>query len=180
MLTPEAQQGIFRYTATDNSVRTINLLDLARSNGLPGTIDPYIASQLQIINGTLNQGDLAASTTLYQNTFRFINEQIPNINVYPTARVDYQAASSLAIRGVLNLHYRDLPTNPQFPGLERVNGGFTSNYYIISTGADWTITQQPVQPDRRSACRATIEEFNPGNTLDNSTTGSAGTSSISR
>ena len=76
MLTPEAQQGIFRYTATDNSVRTINLLDLARSNGLPGTIDPYIASQLQIINGTLSQGDLAASTTLYQNTFRFINEQI--------------------------------------------------------------------------------------------------------
>ena len=40
VLTPEAQQGIYRYTATDNSVRTINLLDLARSNGLPGTIDP--------------------------------------------------------------------------------------------------------------------------------------------
>jgi len=168
VLTPEAQQGIFRYThATDNSVRTINLLDLARSNGLPGTIDPYIASQLQIINGTLNQGDLAASTTLYQNTFRFINEQIPNINVYPTARVDYQAASSLAIRGVLNLHYRDLPTNPQFPGLERVNGGFASNYYIISTGADWTINGNLFN-QTVFGVQSNYEEFNPGRTLDNS------------
>ena len=77
VLTPEAQQGIFRYTATDNSVRTINLLDLARANGLPGTIDPFIASQLQIINGTLSQGDLATSTTLHQNTFTFINRADP-------------------------------------------------------------------------------------------------------
>jgi hypothetical protein len=167
VLTPEAQQGIFRYTATDNTIRTINLLDLARANGLPGTTDPYVASQLQIINGTLSQGDLAASTTLYQNTFRFINEQIPNINVYPTARVDYQAATNLAIRGVLNLHYRDLPTNPQFPGLERVNGGFKSNYYIISTGADWTISSNLFN-QTVFGVQSNYEEFNPGRTLENS------------
>ena len=148
VLTPEAQQGIYRYTATDNSVRTINLLDLARANGLPGTIDPYIASQLQIINGTLNQGDLAASTTLYQNTFRFINEQIPNINVYPTARVDYQAASSLAIRGVLNLHYRDLPTQPAVPGTRAGQRRFRVELLHHLDRRRLDDQRQPVQPDR--------------------------------
>ncbi len=34
----------------------------------------------------------------------------------PTARVDYQASPSLAIRGVLNLQCRDLPTQPAVPG----------------------------------------------------------------
>ncbi|HEX6465086.1 MAG TPA: carboxypeptidase-like regulatory domain-containing protein, partial [Vicinamibacterales bacterium] len=33
VLTPEAQQGVFRYTATDGSIRTVNLLDIARANG---------------------------------------------------------------------------------------------------------------------------------------------------
>ena len=38
----------------------------------------------------------------------------------------------------LNLHYRDLPRNPQFPG-GSINGGFTSTYYISRRGADWTV-----------------------------------------
>ena len=117
VLTPEAQQGVFRYTATDNTVRTVNLLDIARANGLASTIDPYVASQLRTVNGTLAQGNLASSNLL-QDTFRFINPQLPNDNIYPTTRVDYQATQNLAIRGVLNLHWRDLPRNPQYPGLE--------------------------------------------------------------
>ena len=164
VLTPEAQQGIFRYTATDNTVRTVNLLDIARANGLPGAIDPYVASQMQIVNGTLAQGDLASSN-LMQNTFRFINQQLPNDNIYPTTRVDYQASSNLAIRGVLNLHWRDLPRNPQYPGLDPINAGFTSTYYILSTGADWTLRPNLFYQVSFGA-QSNYEEFNPGNTLD--------------
>jgi hypothetical protein len=164
VLTPEAQQGIFRYTATDNTVRTVNLLDIARANGLPGAIDPYVASQMQIVNGTLAQGDLASSNLL-QNTFRFINQQLPNDNIYPTTRVDYQASSNLAIRGVLNLHWRDLPRNPQYPGLDPINAGFTSTYYILSTGADWTLRPNLFYQVSFGA-QSNYEEFNPGNTLD--------------
>ncbi len=162
-LTPEAQAGVFRYNASDNTVRTVNLLDIARANGLPSTIDPFVAQQFQTVNSTLGSGSLS-SLNLVQNTFRFINEQIPNINYYPTARVDYQANSSLAIRGVLNLHYRDLPTNPQYPGLERWNAGFTSTYYIFGGGADWTIS--PTLFNTISAgYQSNFEEFNPGNSL---------------
>jgi hypothetical protein len=164
ILTPEAQQGIFRYTATDNSIRTINLLDLARANGLPGSIDPYIASQFQIVNNSLGQGDIASSTTLYQNLFRFINPNTPNVNVFPAARVDYQASPSLAMRGTLNLHYRDLARNPQFPGLEQINAGFTSTYYIVSTGADWTVRSNLFN-QTTFGVQSNYEEFNPGNSL---------------
>ena len=163
VLTPEAQTGIFRYNALDNTVRTINLLDIAAANGLPSTIDPFVAQQLQLVNSTLNQGSLS-SLNLVQNTFRFINEQTPNVNYYPTARVDYQASSTLAVRGVLNLHYRDLPTNPQYPGLGRFNAGFTSTYYIFGGGADWTISPRLFNT-LSAGYQSNYEEFNPGNTL---------------
>ena len=40
VLKAEAQQGVFRYSAADNSERTVNLLDIARANGLPSTHRP--------------------------------------------------------------------------------------------------------------------------------------------
>jgi len=163
VLTAEAQQGIFRYTATDGSVRTVSLLDMARASGLPSSIDPYIANQFQIVNNVLGQGDVASSN-LYQNTFRFINPNLPNDNIYPTGRVDYRVRPDLSVRGVLNLQWRDLARNPQYPGLPQLNGGFTSTYYILSTGADWNL-----RPDlfyqMSFGGQSNYEEFNPGNTL---------------
>src|SRR5262249_5058111 len=164
VLTPEAQQGIFRYTATDGSVRTVNLLDIARSNGFLSAIDPFVATQLQTANSSLAQGDTASSTNLLVNSFRFINPQVPNTNVYPTARVDYQATPSLAVRGVLNLQWRNLPTNPRYPGLPGINDGFKSNYYILSTGADWTIRSNMFN-QASFGFQSNYEEFRPGNTL---------------
>ena len=163
VLTPEAQQGIFRYNALDNTERTVNLLDIARANGLPSTIDPFVAQQIQIANSTLGSGSLTP-LNLRQDTFRFINEQVPNVNYYPTARFDYKATDALSIRGVLNLHYRDLPRNPQYPGLEPWNAGFTSTYYIFGSGADWTISQRLFN-QLIVGYQSNFEEFNPGNTL---------------
>jgi Carboxypeptidase regulatory-like domain len=136
VLTPEAQQGIFRYAASDGSIRTANLLDIAATNGFPSRLDPTIATQLQLINSTLGAGSLA-SEDLIRNNLVFQIPTQPLVNVYPTARVDFQATNSLAVRGVLNLHWRDLAQTPQYPGMDFI-GGFTSNYYILSTGVDWT------------------------------------------
>jgi hypothetical protein len=163
VLSAEAQQGVFRYSATDNSVRTINLLDLARANGFSGNIDPFVAAQFQLVNSSLAQGNLA-STNLLQRSFSFIDKNSPNANIYPTTRVDYQATSSLAFRGVLNLHWRDLPRRPQFPGLPSVSNGFTSTYYILSTGVDWTISKNLFNQVSIGG-QSNFEEFRPGNTL---------------
>jgi hypothetical protein len=163
VLTPEAQQGIFRYTATDNSVRTVNLLDIARAAGFPSGIDPFVAQQFQIVNGALSKG-ATVTNNLLTNTFSFVDPNKPNVNIFPSARLDYQASPRLALRGVLNLHYRDLPTNPRYPGQPKVNDGFTSTYYILSTGADWTLS--PTLFNQLSfGFQSNYEEFRPGNTL---------------
>ena len=162
LLTSEAQQGILRYNDASGAVRTFNLLDLARANGLPATVDPYIASLFQQSNATLGRGDLAPATALHQNTFRFVNPDAPDINVYPAARVDYQATPSVAVRGIMNLQYRDLPRNPPFPGMAQINGGFKSTYYIVSSGLDWTVRSNLFN-SVTGGIQSNFEEFNPGN-----------------
>lgn len=165
VLTPESQQGIFRYTATDGSIRTVNLLDMARAAGFPGTIDPYVADQFRIVNDALGKGILTSNpTSLLVNTFSFQDEVSPNVNLYPTTRVDYQVTPGLSIRGVLNLHWRDLPTQETYPGLPSVSNGFTSTYYILSTGADWAIRNNLFNQVAFGG-QSNYEEFRPGNTL---------------
>jgi hypothetical protein len=165
ILTPEAQQGILRYVDSAGATRTFNLLDLARANGLPSTIDPYIASLFQQANATVGQGNLVPQTALHQNELRFIIKDEPDINVYPSARVDYQATPSLAVRGILNLHYRNLPRTPPFPGLDPILNGFKSNYYIVSGGADWTVRNNLFN-SVSAGIQSNYEEFFPQNQVD--------------
>jgi hypothetical protein len=163
ILTDEAQRGIFRYVATDGSTRTVDLLGMAAAAGFQGTVDPYVASQFQIINGVLNRGTVGPED-LVRNEFTFVDPNTPNVNIYPTARIDYQARPNLAIRGILNLHWRDLITRPQYPGLPDFSNGFTSTYYILSTGYDWTLGPNLFN-QMSFGVQSNFEEFNPGNTL---------------
>ena len=163
VLTKEAQQGIFRYNATDGSTRTVNLLDIARASGLPSAIDPFIAGSFAQANPTLSSGTVLPSDILRDNLSFIVPTN--NRNVYPTGRVDWQATSKLAVRGVLNLQWRDFTRNPQFPGLADVNGGFASTYYILSTGADWT-PRNNLFNQLSVGLQSNHEEFNPGNALD--------------
>ncbi len=166
VLKASSQAGLFRYLGTDGAERSVDLLAIARSNSLPSSIDPFVAEQIQTVNASIGQGTVTSSpTNRLTDTFSFLIDQTPNVNVYPTARVDYQAAQNLAIRGVLNLQYRNLPTNPRFPGLAPINDGFTSTYYILSTGADWTINSNLFMGISFGA-QSNYEEFRPGNTLD--------------
>ena len=162
VLTPEAQQGIFRYSATDGSVRTVNLLDIARAGGIASPINPFIATQLATINRTLSGGVLRA-TDLFRQELAFVVPQRP-AQFYPTGRIDWQAAPGLSVRGILNLWWRDLARNPQFPGLDFVNAGFKSTYFILSTGADWTVRPN-VFNQVSFGVQSNHEEFNPGTEL---------------
>ena len=51
-MTPEAQQGIYRYNGTDGAQHTINLLQVAGSQGYTSTIDPTISGILGQVNST--------------------------------------------------------------------------------------------------------------------------------
>jgi hypothetical protein len=163
VLTSEAQQGIFRYVATDGTIRTANLLQIAGANGFPSTVDSFAAQQFQLINSSLSGGNLAPQDQ-FRQTLRFIVPTQPLVNIYPTARVDYQAKPTLAVRGVLNLHWRDLAQTPQFPGTPFI-GGFVSNYFIVSGGADWT--PRPNLVNQLSlGWQSNWEKFNKTNTME--------------
>jgi hypothetical protein len=163
ILTPEAQTGVFRYNDTNNVVRTVNLLDIAKQNGFSGTIDPFIAAQMGIWNSASGSGSIGTSD-LIRNTLAFQEPQSPK-NVFPTGRVDWQAASNLSVRGILNLQWQDTATNPQFPGLDFINSGYRATFYILSTGADWTISPNLVS-QLSFGMQSNHEVFNPLNTTD--------------
>jgi hypothetical protein len=95
VLTPEAQQGIFRYTATDGSVRTANLLAIAAAANFLGTIDPFVRAQFDIVNGALSQG-IQQPTNLFQNEFSFVIPSEPNSNIFPTSRMRFSSMRSAA------------------------------------------------------------------------------------
>ena len=163
LLTAEAQQGVFRYLGTDNVQRAANLLDIARAAGYPGTIDPLIAQQLALVNSTLGGGSVAAND-LIRNDIRYLSAAEPR-NIYPTGRVDWQAASSLAVRAVMNLRINESASAPQFPGLPPVNNLYETKPFILSTGADWTLTPNLIN-QFSFGFQSNAETFNRVNTLD--------------
>ena len=81
VLTPEAQQGIYRYTATDNSVRTISRRPtwraaLERTPAVLAEPIPYIASQLEHHQRYTEPGPSRAARTMSysRSTFRFASK----------------------------------------------------------------------------------------------------------
>ena len=167
ILKADTQRGIFTYNGADNVVRQVDLLAIARANGLPSNLDPFVQEQIRSVNGAIqNAGTITSSPTNFlTDTYTFIIPETPNVNVYPTTRVDWQAAQNLSVRGVLNLQYRNLPSTPTYPSFPKFDDSFTSTYYILSTGADWTINSNLFMGVSFGA-QSNFEEFFPGNTLD--------------
>jgi carboxypeptidase family protein len=134
VLTPEAQQGVFRYRGTDGVERTPNLLQIAG-----GQIDPIIADQFRQINSFLSDGVLSGQD-LFRNNFRF-NTPTMTINRYPTARLDYQITPTLSWTGTWNLWHREISGSARWPGDPLPPPDkFSNTWYIASTAVNWTIT----------------------------------------
>jgi hypothetical protein len=88
ILSPAAQQGVFRYNAA-GGVREVNLLQLAASNGQLSTVDPTIAKLLADIRTAAQQGGVAdlADPLVQRLTFQ---SQFNSKVRYPHARLDMQ------------------------------------------------------------------------------------------
>ena len=109
VLTPDARNGIFTYTAAGGAVQKVNLLTL-RSAG----IDPVIQKMLAILPTQFNNfrvGD--SSSTLLRNTagYQFNqrnNQTLKNL----TGKIDYYVSSKNVLTGSLHVtsHNTDRPT----------------------------------------------------------------------
>lgn len=104
ILHPDAERGIFRYSAA-GGVQTVNLIDLAARNGQTATPDPIVTRLLaDIRNATTKEGNVRDLTDPLYQEFSF---QVPtqSMNRYPTVRLDYQLSAKHRLTWSMNFQY---------------------------------------------------------------------------
>jgi hypothetical protein len=105
VLDPRAQQGWFRYNVTVNgaqTVREVNVLDLARASGQLATIDPTVAQVFGYINSAMKTtGSLNASSDPLVNDYVW---QSPGNQTekQPVIRLDYNLSQNHRLSGTYN------------------------------------------------------------------------------
>jgi hypothetical protein len=140
ILTPEAEQGIFRYQTATGEQRTVNLLSIAAANGQPSTKDPLVAAMLAKQTSARALGQ-AATNNLRTDTLSWLQPET-QVNYYPTARMDYQITPKLSWMGSWNLYRQDARGRPNwpFPDYPIQLATFHSSWWITSTGVNWQPT----------------------------------------
>jgi hypothetical protein len=121
ILSPSAQQGLFRYNAA-TGVREVNLLQLAAERGQTSTTDPTVAKLLaDIRNATGQSGGVADLTDPLVQRYTIVNDTDSTVK-YPTVRLDVQLTQKHRLTATAQANYllSDPDTtnsrDPQFPG----------------------------------------------------------------
>lgn len=122
ILTPQAQQGVFRY-AVAGATREVNLLDVAARNAQTSTFDPTVAALLtKIRSGASTTGVINSRTDLNVQDFVWQPESLRIDNV-PTVRLDFNLGSRHRLSTSYSYQGQRLTPNlfgndePNFPGI---------------------------------------------------------------
>jgi hypothetical protein len=147
IFSPEAQQGIFRYTVSGQT-REVNLLQMAQRTGCAGcttTIDPVIGKLLaDIRNATSGTGGITQLTDPNLQRFSY-NARGSSTNKRPTVRFDVNLTDKHRVEAVWTyLNGRGGPdfTNsrePRFPGFPN-QGSQPADRYAGSLTVRSTLT----------------------------------------
>jgi hypothetical protein len=98
VLHPSAVNGVFRYTV-GNTIREVNVLDVARANGQVSAIDPTIGAILNNINAaTLSTGTVRATSNPVQNEFVWLSPG-KLFEHQPTLKIDYNITDKHRLSG---------------------------------------------------------------------------------
>ncbi len=160
ILTPEAQQGIFRYRGTDGVERAVNLLHIAGANGHPDQLDPIVADYFRRTNETWRNG-VITRLDLFRNTLSWLN-RTNTIQHYPTARIDYHIAPNLTWTGTWHLFNRVIDGTRPWPGPEfKEQSKFTNSWYIASTSVNWTISPRTLN-EFKYGLQHNVDQYNVG------------------
>jgi hypothetical protein len=160
-----AQQGNFTYIGTDGNQHTVNLLNLAASNGFPSAINSATGSMLSAINGYAKTAALSPVSGLpYEQTVNFTARQPVSLR-YPTVRLDFQLTPKVALHSSFDMEWQDLQNEyVNYPGDSNKGNGFKSTYYVQSNSVDWTITPHLIN-QAMFGIQSDVELFNPGNSF---------------
>ncbi|HTS31375.1 MAG TPA: TonB-dependent receptor [Bryobacteraceae bacterium] len=105
VLTPQAIQGLFRYSA-NGGVQTIDLYQLAAAHGFPSTPDPIISKTLSQIDGLVEgqpglKSRIASNNDYNRNNLDFQSKGANNRN-FPALRLDYNVTEKHHIEFIYN------------------------------------------------------------------------------
>jgi hypothetical protein len=132
ILSPQAQQGIFQYTAS-GVVRSVNLLTLAAASSQTATLDPTVAKLLADIRSSTSQGQVENFTDPNLQRFTF-QTPVTNYTPAPSVRIDYNLSRNHRLTGTGNYqHINSDPdtTNgrePRFPGFPHTGSQQSTRY----------------------------------------------------
>jgi hypothetical protein len=142
------QAGNYQYVGTDGSNHTVNLLTLAKSQGLPSAIDAKMATDFSMINTAAKLGTTKVDgSDPYNITDLAFNTPNSSTVYYPTFRIDYNATQNLRINLAFNETKSKAPDGAQTPpypgsGFAAETGGQYSTNYTASLGIEWSISPQ--------------------------------------
>jgi hypothetical protein len=164
VLTPEAQMGIFNYIGSDGMPHSENLLNIARQNGFPSTVNPIIAAQLQKIQSSTSAGAVSP-LDLFRNRVRWV-APAPVTNQFAVARIDYQVTEKLRV-SVSDFYSRNVNERgfrgTVLPGIftTEQSVGQIANPYIANASATWTLRPNMIN-EFNFGIQGTQEIFNIG------------------
>ncbi len=137
------QQGNFTYTDTNGNTQTINVLQIAGSQGFP-TSNQTTGNILSAVNGSLKYAQTITNTS--DVNFQQMNWQIaaPENRYFPTVRVDYNATQKMRF----NLAWNETKTidpgaiAPNLPGPSFAGTGAGNKFisYTAGLGFDYTVS----------------------------------------
>src|SRR5215813_6735292 len=144
LLTPAAQNGFFTYVVngTTDQFRTVNVLDLASSRGLPTKLDSVTQAILNINRQIPNFATKIPDTDLNRDSYTWDAEN-NNYAYFPTTRVDYYVTPKQQVTFTWNYRHnwqrgeRRLPV----PDIQRTNP-FRLGYFVYATALQSTFTPQ--------------------------------------
>jgi len=189
VLTPAARQGVFTYPDTTGALRQVNLLSFVASKCpagtlCPTTVDPRVASGLQLVDGYVHTAGSLTSRIASQSPGDYnrldYNFQDPgqNIRWFPTVRFDFNLTSKHHLEFIHNYqHYFSNPdgVNGQldvYPGSGIVvgspgtTGSIHRNTFSFVGAHRWTVNERLVNEIRATSSgngtSLFTQEFAPG------------------
>lgn len=156
VLTSDAQKGLITYTyqnpanksdPNNGTIQTVNVLNVlgsqmnpATGQNFPSAVNPFIASQLALVNKyTANSLTVTPTALPYQNISKWVFPTT-TYNIYPTERIDWQISPRMDFHVAYDLWWRKLPGSQVYALDPIYNNNFKSSYQTITAGFDWTIT----------------------------------------
>ncbi len=151
VLSPTAQQGIFKSAAFPNG---INVLAMGGSGGvsaMPTTVNPQVSQIFSDINSGLGSGKVTpdADPNLVDVNWQYPS---PITQYFPTIRVDYNIKDSLRMFGSWNMTTMTQPNQnvPPLPGsaFTKYGGSTNEKVFTAAVGFDWTVAPTVVNSFR--------------------------------